>query len=184
MAISLWDQWQSLRLQSRDLRKIFKINLKQPSATHDHQDIFFQRGKAPPPSPPHSLFTYGRGSTEVREVLAHAGLCLGEEEVIPQTPQRLSRVHTRGALRGGCVAVKTFTAVSMGKWSIKCWFLRRDFRNPLPPTGRWLTEWGSAHTGPTPSLCRSSTGCHPPCWRLALHSSGIGGTAFSKEWTR
>ena len=51
--ISLWNQWQRLRLQSRDLRKKFKINLKQPSATPDHQDIFFQRGKAtcPQPSP-------------------------------------------------------------------------------------------------------------------------------------
>ena len=74
--------------------------------------------------------------------------------------------------------------MSVGKWSIKCWSLRKDFRNPLPPTGWWLTGWGSARTGLTPSLCRSSTGCHPPCWRLALHSSGIGDTAFSKEWTR
>ena len=39
-------------------------------------------------------------------MLAHAGLCLGEEEVIPQAPQRPCRVHTRGALGGGCVAVR------------------------------------------------------------------------------
>lgn len=87
--------------------KILKIDLKWPSAELNHQYTLLQWERVSPvPTLSHSFPTYRSSHVEIRKVLPHASLCLGKKGVVPETPQRPSRIHTWGAFRGGCIAVQ------------------------------------------------------------------------------